>query len=242
MKIGDVELGRIPVVVGIVSDELKMPVNDVDKIDVLEIRIDLFEEQKLPQIGNIINSIKNTCKKPLIATTRSAAEGGQSQIDDDRRYEIFRSVASVIDAIDVELASSDLIKKVVPLCKENDLLLIASYHNFNETPDEKSLERLLQRKKQIGANILKIAAKAVSKDDVINLLMFTIRNRNEGLITISLGNQGLMSRIINPIYGSLMTYGFLDKEIPLGAQISAFDIIKYLCEFDPEYKKKYGTL
>jgi len=125
----------------------------------------------------------------------------------------------------------------LPICKERGKLLIASYHNNNETPGEGQLEKLISDGKEIGADIVKIAVTANSKEDLSRLISFTIKNRDRGIITISQGSIGTISRIVNPILGSLMTYAYIDVPSAAG-QLSAFDVVDYLRLFDPAYDKK----
>ena len=197
----------------------------------------MFKSHEVADIVKAIQSLKHAYGKPLLATVRSREEGGAIEIDDDKRYEIYKEVIPLVDAIDVELRSSKLLKRVLPICKERGKLLIASYHNNNETPGEGQLEKLISDGKEIGADIVKIAVTANSKEDLSRLISFTIKNRDRGIITISQGSIGTISRIVNPILGSLMTYAYIDVPSAAG-QLSAFDVVEYLRLFDPAYDKK----
>ncbi len=236
MRIGSVELGKLPITVGTVCSDLNISSETLEQIDVFEIRIDMLEKQFLDNPVRVINSIRQRYDKPLILTVRSKLEGGITSFADDARYEIFKNAISIVDAIDVELSSPELMKRVANLCKENKKLLIASYHNFTKTPEYMYMENLVQNGKKMGADIIKIAVKSNNFDDVANLIEFTIKNREEGLITISLGNIGLITRIVNPVVGSLMTYGFIDMASSPG-QISIFDCIEHLRLFVPQFNE-----
>ena len=237
MRIGEVELGKIPVVIGTLSGNIEHPVDVVKKIDLFELRIDTFKAQEVTYITEIIHSLKRVYGKPLLATIRSKAEGGAVEINDDKRYEIYKEVIPLVDAVDVELSSTDLLKRVLPVCKGRGKLLIASYHNHDETPGDRQLEKLVSDGKEIGADIVKIAVTANSKEDLSRLISFTIKNRDKGLITISQGSIGTISRIVTPILGSLMTYGYIDMPSAKG-QLSAFEIVEHLRLFDPEYNER----
>lgn len=237
MRIGEVELGKVPVVIGTLSGNIEHPVKVVNNIDLFELRIDTFKTQELAYITEIIHSLKRVYGKPLLATIRSKAEGGAVEINDDKRYEIYKEVIPLVDAVDVELSSTDLLKRVLPVCKGRGKLLIASYHNHDETPGERQLEKLVSDGKEIGADIVKIAVTANSKEDLSRLISFTIKNRDNGIITISQGSIGTISRIVTPILGSLMTYGYIDMPSAKG-QLSAFEIVEHLKLFDPEYNER----
>lgn len=235
MKIGKVELGKIPAVIGTVAGDINLPVEKVNEIDLLELRIDTFKSQDIAYIAGLAKSLRDLYGKPLLATVRAKDEGGAVYIDDEKRYSIYKEVIPLVDAIDVELKSSELLKRVLPVCKEKGKLLIASYHNNKETPDDAFLEGLISEGKGCGADIVKIAVTANSKEDLGRVISFTIKNREKGIITISQGSIGTISRVVAPILGSLMTYGYIDKPSASG-QLSAFDIAGYLRLFDPACK------
>lgn len=237
--IGKIELGKIPRVIGAISDSdiLTLSNETVERIDILELRIDMFKNHSPQYIEQKFNSIKTRFDKPTIATIRNnVEEGGHLKIDDTHKYELLKFVTPFSDAVDIEIKSGELIEKVVSLCKSLNKPIIGSYHNFNETPDIGYLDDIASKAKQYGVDIVKIAVKANTKDDIARLVSFTIKNKKIGLVTISLGNIGLISRIFNPIIGSLMTYGHLGSPSTPG-QISALDIVDYLRVFDPEYNE-----
>ncbi len=240
MKLGNIELGKIPVVVGTITGELNVSVDSVEKVDVFEIRIDMLGSTDIAYITKILRSISVVYAKPLIVTVRSKSEGGAVDIDDDRRYEIIKAAIPSAAAIDVELSSTNLLKKVSTLCKRENKLLIASYHNFKVTPEESLLDKLVLDGKSMGADIVKLAVEANSKEELSKLISYTIKNKGKNIITISQGSIGALSRIVNPIIGSLMTYGYIDIPSAKG-QLSAFEIIEYLGLFDSMYNEKLIT-
>ncbi len=236
--IGKLKLGSIPRVVGVISDNdiLKLDIETAERIDIMELRIDMFKNHSPGHIEQTFNSAKTRLGKPIIATIRDPQEGGFLKIDDDHKYKLFKLVMPFSDAVDVEVSSSELLESVVSLCKNHNKLVIGSYHNFNKTPDMEYLTDIASKAKQYGADIVKIAVKANTKGDLAKLVLFTIKNNDVNLITISLGNIGQISRIFNPIIGSLMTYGYIS--IPSGpGQIPVMDIVEYLRMFDPEYNQ-----
>ncbi len=236
MRLGEIEVGKLPLVVGTVSTDLKFPIDIIEKIDILEVRVDMLPVQNTSDVIRIVRSIKQKYGKPIIATVRSKDEGGLRQIDDDQRYDIFKEIIQFAEILDVELSANNLAERILLLCKEHNKYLMASYHNFNETPKNNVLGDIIQKGKKLGATFVKIAVRANHKEDLSNLIHFTIENRNTALITLSLGSIGLASRLINPLIGSLMTYGYVDAASSPG-QISAFDIIEYIRLFDPVYNE-----
>ncbi|GBE06359.1 MAG TPA: type I 3-dehydroquinate dehydratase [Nitrospirae bacterium] len=238
LAIGQLTLGSVPRVVAAISDSdiSKLDVETVERVDVLELRIDMFENQSPDYVEKVFNSTKIRFDKPIIATLRTSDEGGFSKLDDNQKYELFERVMSLSDAIDVEVNSEELLKRIVSLCKADNKLVIGSYHNLDNTPGLEDLTNIVARTKQCGADIVKIAVKANTRSDVSKLASFTEQSKGIGLITISLGPIGQISRVFNPIIGSLMTYGHLGSPSVIG-QLSALDIVEYLRIFDAEYNE-----
>jgi 3-dehydroquinate dehydratase type I len=115
--------------------------------------------------------------------------------------------------VDIEL-SSPLLKQVVRVARKFKKKVIVSSHHLQGTP--KDLETIFKKSLAARADIVKIAAKAYSFDDVMTMLAFTHCHRQRNLITMCLGNWGALSRLILPAAGSLYTYTFLNKPTASG--------------------------
>lgn len=175
-------------------------------------------------------------KIPIILTIRNdESEGGKTTISDDRKYEIFSNVISMIDAVDIEL-SSPILSKVVKLAKDNTKIVVISSHNFNKTASDDKLEEILENAKSQGADIVKIAMQANSLDDVKRLASFTLKNRDKNIITISLGSVGSISRLTFPSMGSLLTYSYIGKESAPG-QLPLIRLQDDLRLYYPDYNQ-----
>ncbi|MBI5417105.1 lipid-A-disaccharide synthase [Candidatus Poribacteria bacterium] len=239
LYIGKLKLKNIPCVVGTISDKNILTLNKdtIKNIDILELRVDMFKEISTDYITQQFNLTKTHFDKPIIATIRDVSEGGCQEITDERKCELYKLIMPYCDAIDIEVNSNELLKSVIPVYKKNNKIIICSYHNFKITPDENYLTEIISKAKKYNADITKIAVMANKKEDVSKIISFTIKNKDINLVTISLGNIGLITRIINPILGSLLTYGFIGVPSAPG-QIPALDIVDYLKKFDKDSMNK----
>jgi len=189
-------------------------------IDVLEIRVDLFQNLDSDHVKANITQRAET-RIPLILTVRNdPAEGAQANnsISDDLKFQIFQDVIALVDAIDIEL-SSPLLSSISNLARQHQKVVIVSSHNFKTTPEIKVLEGILENARST-ADIIKIAAQANSMDDVGTLTAFTLKHKNENIITMAIGALGMISRLMFPLMGSLLTYSYIGKpsapgQIPL---------------------------
>lgn len=207
IKIGRLNLGNAPRVAAVITDDkneqsLKNAIKQ--GADLLELRIDFFKGIEPENLSKTVRKIKKS-GIPLIATVRSKTEGGKKSLTDRQRKEIFQYIISFVDAVDIELSSKNIIKDVVAGAKKQNKKVIVSYHNFKETPSDRKLNKIIKDSKKAGADIVKLAAMANKMQDVLRLANLTLKHKN--LITLSMGETAKISRIIFPIFGSLITYG-----------------------------------
>ncbi|MBF0570695.1 MAG: type I 3-dehydroquinate dehydratase [Candidatus Omnitrophica bacterium] len=182
-------------------------------VGLLELRADLFKKLDPAYTVDQINRRKSL-KIPLLLTLRNQKdEGAQKIFSDEKKWRIITDALPLVDMVDIEL-SSPLLKKVVAKACQLGVKVIVSSHYLQGMP--RDLESILKKSLSAGADIVKIAAKACSFDDVMTMLAFTQRHRKHNLITISLGPLGAISRLILPAAGSQYTYTFLNKATASG--------------------------
>jgi 3-dehydroquinate dehydratase-1 len=206
MRLGDLELGRCPVVVGVLTDpDNKKALRDALKIgiDALEFRIDHFKYVDIDRLLDFAQYVHRKGPR-IIVTVRSIDEGGKYLIADSKRLEIFSALTPVVDAVDVELSSRAILKDVVKVAKRFRKKVIVSYHNFHATPLKGRLNLLIKKGKTEGGDIVKISTKTKDYADLKRLARITLEHKN--IITIAMGERGVSSRIFFPLLGSLLTY------------------------------------
>ena len=230
------KLGKIPKIAIAVTDKGDSKLIKSLYVDILEIRVDQFKKLDSNYVRGVIAS-KKKIGVPLILTVRSKEEGGQKGIADEIKLNIFKENISSVDAVDIEL-NSPILTDIVKLAKKNKKVIIISWHNFKSTPNEKFLKTVLIKAKKSGAHVVKIAAKANRIDDVIKLAEFTRENKAKNLIVISLGGIGSISRLLFPMFGSLITYAYIKKPSGLG-QVPLEDLRDHLRLYYPQYNQHY---
>lgn len=236
IKLGNVSLNSVPRIAVAISDEGANSSVVANHVDILEIRVDQFKSVDVDYVKkNIIERAKIDI--PIILTVRNdeAESGRQSDISDKQKLDIFKATISLVDAVDIEL-KSPLVSEVVSLAKENNKLIIVSSHNFKETPQDEELERILSDAKKQGADIVKMATQANSKEDVKRLMAFTLKHENDNIITISLGSLGSISRLTAPSLGSLITYSYIGVQSAPG-QLPLSRLQDDLRLYYPEYNQ-----
>jgi 3-dehydroquinate dehydratase-1 len=224
MFIRDYKVGDFPLVSGALTDKDYQLVDPdiLNTIDIIELRVDMFESLDTAHIKNVFREVREIFNKPIIATVRDIKEGGGQEIPN--RLEIYRGIIPLSDVIDVEINADDIFPDIRKLCSTFKKILIGSFHNFNKTPDNAALEAIIAKAVAIKADIIKIAVKANSKEDLMNIFSLAMNNRDKRLITISMGEKGLPSRLFTPVIGSPITYGYIHTPSAPG-QFSVIDMM-----------------
>lgn len=204
VQIGSMRLDR-----SIVAAIGENPVNSAKRAkqlgaDILELRIDLLEDDARP----VLLEIKKT-GLPVIITNRMKQEGGAWTGCEDERIRTLISLLPEADAVDIELCAKDR-NLVVNKAREAGKTIIISKHDFQKTPDTNIMRRIISDSIDAGADIAKLAVMPESFDDVLRLLDVTLHAKAV-VCTIAMGEKGRHSRIIAPVYGSVMTYGYVEK-------------------------------
>lgn len=201
------------------------------KPDIIEWRADYFEtvSDAKSVVDGLMDLSRIIGETPLIFTLRHHREGGQARLTQEKRLEIIRESINTghVDILDVEIINgSNFINIVKSFIIEKDTKLILSYHNFNETPDEGFMLDMIKKGESLGADIVKIAVMPQNHGDVLRLLGVTYRSRNiidTPLISMSMGDIGVVTRVIGGLFGSDMTFA-MGKEPSAPGQIPIGDI------------------
>ena len=171
-----------------------------EDIDYIELRLDLIDDVNTHIAKELLGQIKHLTDKKIILTNRTKLEGGFFEGSEGERIQILVDNADLADIVDVELfTEKDLIQRVIDAADKT----IISYHNFSQTMDFDSLQKIIDEASGMG-DIAKIAVKPNSIEDTYVILRLLLENDN--LIAISMDNLGTYTRIVAPIMGSPVTY------------------------------------
>ncbi len=231
LAIGSVSLGEIPRVVAVIDEFMDMhrfALLERNGIDILEIRLDLISSA-IPSLCVYVDKIKKTTHFPCICTIRETDENRETRLD------MFKAVMPFVDAVDVEIDAS--INRQV-IAHAAGKTVIVSEHDFEKTPDITHLERIAEKAVALGADIVKIAVMAHSYRDVARLLMFAA-GFDKPLVVIAMGAWGAISRVAAPVFGSLFTYGYVNKSVAPG-QLPIGKLVEELRLYYPAFDGRCG--
>ena len=211
-------------------DEIKEQLDGLALLDfdMIEWRADYYFSMEA------LESIKKALPdKELMFTFRTKAEGGETQPEDDFLLYIYTLVAlsGMVHIIDLELegickTNPDIIKRL----KSSGVKLMISNHDFEKTPSKREIINRFKKMEALSADIAKIAVMPENENDV-EILISAAKTANRLLqipiVAISMGELGKKTRIEGEEFGSIITFGSLNKESAPG-QIPAKELKEML--------------
>jgi 3-dehydroquinate dehydratase-1 len=205
------------------------------KPDVVEWRCDWFSGGcDIDSVTDVLKDLRQALGDiPLLFTFRTSKEGGETKLDPDSYSELLKGAAStgLVDLIDVELFTGDeFVRDILTCAHDCNVPAVASSHDFERTPGKDEILARLKKMDLLGADILKIAVMPESRADVITLLDATQEADAaiaKPVVTMSMGQMGLISRLCGEAFGSALTFGSVGKTSAPG-QMNAEDLRRIL--------------
>lgn len=182
----------------------------LNKSQMAEIRIDLCA-YGIEQINNVFAH-----PTPTIATCRADETSLAEQKD-----KLIAAMDAGAKYIDIELeVPGPQRKQLVDYAKNKGVKVIISYHNYTETPGLKQLYEIVDECYTCGAEIAKLATMVTSPSD--NAKLMSLYSVGRPVVSLGMGEQGKVSRIIAPLLGAEFTFAAQDD-----GNITAPGQIKY---------------
>lgn len=183
--------------------------------EMVEWRVDAFEEvNSLNAIRDVLKSLGEIFTETIfVYTFRSKAQGGLVELDEESIIDIHEVAAEskVVDLVDIEFFTSENKKSEIQKLQKMGVSIIASHHDFQQTPDKDTMGILLEKMLAGGADIVKLAVMPKTRFDVLALLEVTAEFKENysdvPLVTMSMGAMGGISRVAGEYFGSCITFG-----------------------------------
>lgn len=225
-------------IVGTTRDEILAAAKSFESVkkDVVEWRADWFEGVfDFAQVEAVLKELRRVLgNTPILFTFRTANEGGEKAIEPAAYAKLNKRAAAtgLIDLVDVEAFTGDeVVRDIIESAHESGVVVVASNHDFEKTPEKDEIVRRLRKMQELGADIPKIAVMPQSRKDVLTLLSATEEMVSEyadrPIITMSMSATGLISRLCGECFGSALTFGAVGKASAPG-QMNASDLSEIL--------------
>lgn len=206
-------------------------------VDVVEWRADHFST--VADVGSVVDCAGELFRRlpgtPLLFTCRSAAEGGAAALSDEEYAALL--VAAVtsgcVDLVDVELARLPSVgDRVLGAAHRRGVAVVMSSHDMTATPARDQIVATLREMERRGADISKVAVHPSSPADVLTLLDATRvvveEYAERPIITISMGQLGMVSRVAGGVFGSAATFGMAGGRSSAPGQIDVRELAAVL--------------
>ena len=175
--------------------------------DMVELRIDGLEKVRFDELLPFHES-------PLIVTDRRKEEGGLCQRSDGERVSNLKKACEHgATYVDLEYATPEELRNSL-MESRGRTKVILSYHNPKETPPLEELLSLWHDMFAAGPDVVKIIPYAETLEDSLTVLNFLgLVTRSESgtrIISHCMGEAGKISRILSPMFGSMVTFASLE--------------------------------
>lgn len=240
VKVKNIIIGEgIPkICVSLTSGRVKGILSEAEEIagypvDVVEWRADRYEGVRdMDKVSAVLLALQETLGgRPLLFTLRSEREGGGLSLRPEAYAELCIAVirTGLVDMVDVEaFTEGTAVSEIIKEAGLAGVAVIASYHDFEKTPSKDELVQKLLKMGETGADVLKIAVMPHSKSDVITLLDATVTVKEQHperpIVTISMGEDGLISRLTGEVFGSAMTFGSVGDRVSAPGQMDVREL------------------
>ena len=184
----------------------------IKKSNYIEIRFDFLNPHQVPESLELVKKYL----KRSVCTLRPKSEGGKFSGSENERLSILKLIAEYNPfLLDVEYNTLRKNKQFANYIKKTRTDLLVSWHDFKKTPNDSTLNKILNQMTKFSKNI-KIVTTASSTNDSTRVLSLYNNASKLNLIAFSMGEYGKMSRILCLFLGSPYTYVSLGKPIAPG--------------------------
>ena len=181
--------------------------------DYIEIRFDFFNPPDMEEALNIAENVR----EKAIFTLRTPSEGGKFKGNNNDRIMWLKKLSMAKPMLlDVEYATIKANDDLANYFRGQKIPILVSWHDFEKTPTKGQLRDMLE-KMRIYSNYIKIVTTAINIIDALRILDLYENAAESNLIAFSMGEAGIISRIMCTIIGrSPFTYAALEKSIAPG--------------------------
>ena len=253
VRLKDVVLGEGPPkvivpITGTTADEVLAGAEALTphEIDIVEWRVDFLGTA--PDVGAAVALAGPLAARlggrGLLATFRTADEGGEKAIS-AQDYVALNSAlidSGHVDAVDVEFfRGPQVVREVIDAAHARAVAVVASNHDLDATPSAEEIVSRLRRMQEAGADVPKLACTPHDTGDLLTRLsatwLMSAHHADRPIITMSMGREGMLSRMTGAFFGSAATFGMVGRpsapgQIPVG---ELNRILGLLGEWAPEH-------
>ena len=207
-------------------------------VDIIEWRVDAFSDfLNFNEVREVLQTVApHLTEKIFLYTFRTRQQGGLGEVSAEELDDIHDvgAESGVVDFLDLEFFAEEYPVIKILRMQEKGVKIIASHHDFEETPERDVMKMILENMCAGNADIVKIAVMPQDEEDVLRLLSVTNEfykeNPDTPVISMSMGKMGMISRLCGETFGSCVTFA-AKKEASAPGQMPYEDVIEILEDF-----------
>lgn len=173
---------------------------------------DLFELRLDALVANLAAVQREIGKlpAPVIITARHPQEGGVNNLPAAKRRALLSKFLHHASYIDVELRSAGASAAILAAARAKNIRTILSFHDFSGTPSAEVLNEIAATARSLGADLLKIATRTDTPEQLARLQQFFSSHRRTTKISaMGMGKLGSAARLWCAKRGSVLNYAHL---------------------------------
>ncbi|MHC0529235.1 type I 3-dehydroquinate dehydratase [Staphylococcus capitis] len=191
-----------------------------DYIDIVELRIDQWENFVIKNVDTVIQQLRGlNLDFKILVTYRTSNQGGKGNVEETTYIDILKLLIEYaqFELLDIEWSgaiNTDQYAQLITDAQEKNLNVVLSHHNFEETPSLEEIKFIYYKMQKLAPQYLKLAVMPNNKEDVLHLLeamSVTSDNTLYKVIGISMSHLGLVSRVAQGVFGGSISYGCLGE-------------------------------
>jgi 3-dehydroquinate dehydratase I len=211
----------------------------LENCDIAEFRADLWEPD---QIISEVQSFREECMQKFghaletIFTLRLKSDGGAWPNEMAmNREKIWLALGlhkpkAIFEWIDIEVENlPKLSQEMTSALQQRRVKLLASHHNMHTTYSAIDLDSLGHKLLNTGAEGIKLAVTCNQRDQILDLMAFAkkIARLNSHACVLSMGGIGRATRVLAPLLGCPLTYGYLCGGAVAPGQLSVSEMVEF---------------
>jgi len=180
--------------VSLANQDILSCLHQSGEFPIVEIRLDLcsLDTEQIALIGQAAHQWVTTCRPGTL----------------DLKQRIIRMAAAIKTGAayaDLEYESPAEYKEpLIRMARKEHCKIIISWHDFEGTPDEATLDQIILESRRMGADLVKIVPTIHTPGEAARVM--NLYQRHSNLIAFGMGETGKISRIAAPLLGAPFTY------------------------------------
>lgn len=173
-----------------------------------EIWLDYIDDLDMQFIQNLIKDHKDNL---IFLFRRQKLDNMRMPLQ--KRQEIINLLSDKKVLLDLDITTQ---QEELSYIKEKDLpiSLIASYHNYDKTPEQEKLQEVMTTMTQYKPEIYKIATFCHTPENALQLLSLLLQLKEQHIrcIMLGMGEHGSITRIFGTLWGNEMVFAPVKKD------------------------------